>query len=141
MVLYDPSNPNSPNNNNNTNPKNNNTNNQNTNTNNNPSNNNVAPESSSTIKGYPANAYASKVAPGSNGYYVTAGVFGSENNARKLMQRLQSQNIDVNIFKDNSNGMFYVFIMKFSDYEQAQQAKSSGLNGQYSGKLWVKVVE
>jgi type IX secretion system PorP/SprF family membrane protein len=144
MVLYDPSNPNNPNrNNNNTVPANN----QNTNNNNSPSNNgpnnnnNVSPESTSTIKGYPENAYASKVAPGSKGYYVTAGVFGSENNARKLMQRLQSQNIDVNIFKDNANGMFYVFIMKFGNYELADQAKTSGLNGQYNGKLWVKVVE
>lgn len=147
MVLYDPSNPNAPNRNNNQNNNQNTTtpNNQNQNTNQNttqPSNNNnTQPESNSSVKGYPANAYASKVAPGSKGYYVTAGVFGSENNARKLMSKLQSQNIDVNIFKDAGNGMYYVFIMKFANYEQAQSAKDSGLNGQYNGKLWVKVVE
>ena len=108
--------------------------------NNNQNNNNQGPNNSS-IKGYDNNAYASKVQPGSPGYYVTAGVFGSQNNARKLMQRLQNQNIDVNMFRDSQNGMYYVFLMKFRSYDQASQAKDTGLNGQYSGKLWVKVVE
>ncbi len=57
------------------------------------------------------------------------------------MRRLQDQNIDVNMFQDSGNGMYYVFVMKFSSYEQARQAKDSGLNGQYNGKLWIKVVE
>jgi gas vesicle protein len=146
MVLYDPNNPNS-----NRQPVNNqNTNNQNTN-NQQPANNNQQPvnnnntnnnaPNNTTIKGYDNNAYASRVQPGSPGYYVTAGVFGSQNNARKLMQRLQNQNIDVNIFRDAQNGMYYVFLMKFRNYEQAQQARESGLNGQYNGKLWVKVIE
>jgi type IX secretion system PorP/SprF family membrane protein len=143
MVLYDPNDPNNnrpannQNNNMNQQPANNNqqpANNNNNNTNNNAPNN-------TTIKGYDNNAYASRVQPGSPGYYVTAGVFGSQNNARKLMQRLQNQNIDVNIFRDAQNGMYYVFLMKFRNYEEAQQARESGLNGQYNGKLWVKVVE
>lgn len=143
MVLYDPNDPNSnrpANNQQNT----NNQNNQNTQPANNttpPANNNTAPSNNTTIKGYSNDEYASRVQPGSPGYYVTAGVFGSESNARKLMQRLQSQNIDVNIFRDAQNGMYYVFLMKFKSYEKASQAKDSGLNGQYSGKLWVKVVE
>ena len=143
MVLYDPSNPNNPNrnNNNNTNPNSNN-NAPNNNNNNGPSNNNNNPANNNTvIKGYDNQTYPSNVTPGSRGYYVTAGVFGSQNNARKLMTRLQNQNIDVNMFKDAGNGMFYVFVMKFSNYEQAQQAKDSNLNGQYNGKLWIKVVE
>ncbi len=87
------------------------------------------------------NSVYEQVKPGSPGYYVTAGVFGSENNARKLANNLKGQNIDVNVFKDAETGMFYVFLMKFKTYEQARQAKDSGLNGQYNGKLWVKVVE
>jgi type IX secretion system PorP/SprF family membrane protein len=152
MVLYDPNNPNSPANNNNnqnpnTNQQNNNNNNSNggttpvTNPNTNNQNNNNASNNNSSIKGYNNNEYASQVQPGSPGYYVTAGVFGSENNARKLMQRLQNQGIDVNMFRDPQNGMYYVFLMKFDSYNKAGQAKDTGLNGQYSGKLWVKVVE
>jgi hypothetical protein len=37
--------------------------------------------------------------------------------------------------------MYYVYLLKFRSYEEADRAKSSGLNGQYSGKLWIKVVE
>lgn len=107
-----------------------------------PANNNVAnPSNNTSIKGYSENEYASRVQPGSSGYYVTAGVFGGESNARKLMQRLQSQNIDVSIFRDPQNGMYYVFLMKFDTYQKASQAKDSGLNGQYNGKLWVKVLD
>jgi cell division septation protein DedD len=96
---------------------------------------------SGTIKGYDNDSYPSKVQAGSKGYYVTAGVFGSENNAKKLQQNLQSQGVDAGMFKDSSNNMFYVFVMKFGSFEKAQQAKDSGLNGQYNGKLWIKVVE
>ncbi len=148
MVLYDPNNPNNPNANrqnpNNQNPNNNNPNN-NVNPNNqnpnNQNNQNTTPPKNTVIKGYDAQTYPSNVQPGSSGYYVTAGVFGSENNAFKLIKRLEAQGIDVKMFRDSGNGMFYVFVMKFSNYAQAQQAKDSGLNGQYNGKLWVKVVE
>lgn len=141
MTLYDPSkdpNRNNPNNN----PNNNNPSNSNGGTppNNNP--NTTQPSnvntSTSNIKGYNENEYASKVQPGSAGYYVTAGVFGNESNARKLVQRLQGQNIDASMFRDPANGMFYVFLMKFDSYQKASQAKDSNLNGQYNGKLWVK---
>jgi cell division protein FtsN len=81
------------------------------------------------------------VKAGSKGYYVTAGVFGSESNANKLMQNLKNQGVDASMFKDSSNGMYYVFLMKFDSIDKATQAKDSGLNGQYSGKLWVKIVE
>ncbi len=85
--------------------------------------------------------YASRVVPGSPGYYVTAGVFGSENNARRLMQRLQNQGLDVNIFQDRVNNMYYVYLMKFNNYDAADGARNSGLRGRYDGRLWVKIVE
>lgn len=142
MVLYDPNNPN------NNRPVNNQQSTQPNNTtstisteNSQTTNDRNAPSNNTAIKGYDNDAYASRVQPGSRGYYVTAGVFGSESNARKLANNLKNQNIDVNVFKDAETGMFYVFLMKFKTYEQARQAKDSGLNGQYNGKLWVKVVE
>lgn len=93
------------------------------------------------ITGYPTESYASNVQPGSPGYYVTAGVFGSETNAQRLMRRLQGNGLDVNIFRDRVNGMYYVYLMKFNNYESANNARRSNLNGQYSGSLWVKIVE
>lgn len=93
------------------------------------------------VSGYDPSVMAINVQPGSPGYYVTAGVFGSENNARRLMQRLQSRGLDVNIFQDKANGMYYVFLMKFNNYNAADNARTSNLNGQYDGRLWVKIVE
>ncbi|NVK04488.1 MAG: PorP/SprF family type IX secretion system membrane protein [Flavobacteriia bacterium] len=86
-------------------------------------------------------ASARNVEPGSPGYYVTAGVFGSERNARRLMERLQGEGLDVNIFRDSGNSMYYVFLLKFENYNAADQARSSGMNGRYDGRLWVKIVE
>ncbi|NVK28519.1 MAG: PorP/SprF family type IX secretion system membrane protein [Flavobacteriia bacterium] len=93
------------------------------------------------ITGYDDSNYASNVQPGSPGYYVTAGVFGSENNARRLMQRLQNQGLDVNVFQDRVNNMYYVYLMKFNNYNAADAARESNLRGQYNGRLWVKIVE
>ena len=101
---------------------------------------NVQPNTSN-IKGYGNENYARNVQPGSPGYYVVAGVFGNENNAQKLQRRLEGQGVEARYFQDRSNNMFYVYVLKFPNYEQADQAKESNLNGQYNGKLWIKVIE
>lgn len=94
-----------------------------------------------TIKGYRNDEYASNVAPGSPGYYVTAGVYGEQANADRMANSLAKKGISAKVFRDNRNNMFYVYLLKFRNYEGAERAKSTGLNGQYSGKLWIKVVE
>lgn len=94
----------------------------------------------SNIKGYNPNQYAGNVQAGSQGYYVTAGVFGSRNNAVKLQNRLRNQGVASDIFQDPNNSMYYVFLLKFTNYQAAQQARDTGFNGQYGGKLWIKVL-
>ena len=94
----------------------------------------------SNIKGYDPTQYAGNVQAGSQGYYVTAGVFGARNNAAKLQNKLRSQGVGADVFQDPSNNMFYVFLLKFNNYESAKQARESGFNGQYGGKLWIKVL-
>jgi Mg2+ and Co2+ transporter CorA len=96
---------------------------------------------SSTINGYSKEAYASNVAPGSVGYYVTAGVYGEQENADKMVQRLKAQGVQSRTFRDTKNNMVYVYLLKFGSYEEASAARESNLNGQYSGKLWVKVIQ
>lgn len=93
------------------------------------------------IKGYRNDEYANNVAPGSPGYYVTAGVYGEAVNAERMASSLSKKGITAKVFRDNRNNMYYVYLLKFRNYEGADRAKSSGLNGQYSGKLWIKVVE
>ena len=94
----------------------------------------------SIIKGYDSNQYAGNVVAGSSGYYVTAGVYGSVINANKLKARLIKQGVASDVFQDPGNNMYYVFLLKFSTYESAKQAQSSGFNGQYNGKLWIKAI-
>jgi type IX secretion system PorP/SprF family membrane protein len=94
----------------------------------------------SNIKGYDPSQYAGNVQAGSRGYYVTAGVFGSVTNANKLQARLSKQGVASDVFQDPGNNMYYVFLLKFSNYESAKQAQASGFNGQYGGKLWIKAL-
>ena len=94
----------------------------------------------SNSKGYDPNQYAGNVQAGSRGYYVTAGVFGSVTNANKLQARLSKQGVASDVFQDPGNNMYYVFLLKFSNYESAKQAQTSGFNGQYGGKLWIKAL-
>lgn len=101
----------------------------------------AASAGSSAIKGYSKEAYATNVAPGSVGYYVTAGVYGEQENADKMVQRLKAEGVQARTFRDIKNNMVYVYLLKFSSYEEASSARESNLNGQYSGKLWVKVIQ
>jgi hypothetical protein len=94
-----------------------------------------------SINGYSADAYADRVAPGSAGYYVTAGVYGEQENADKMAQKLKAQGISARTFRDPKNKMVYVYLLKFGSYEEASAARQSNLNGQYTGKLWVKVIQ
>lgn len=94
-----------------------------------------------TIKGYSKESYANNVAPGSAGFYVTAGVYGEQENADKMVQKLKAQGIQSRTFRDPKNNMVYVYLLKFGTYEEASTARESSLNGQYPGKLWVKVIQ
>lgn len=91
--------------------------------------------------GYDASNQASNVDPGSPGYYVTAGVYSKRANAEQQVNKLKSQGFNARFFQDSGNNFFYVYLLKFDTYQEADQAKSSRLNGDYQGELWVKIVE
>ncbi len=93
------------------------------------------------VPGFNAANQANNVQPGSQGYYVTAGVFSSQQNAEKMVRKLGSQGLNARYFQDQGNYYYYVYLLKFNNYQQADAAKSSGLNGSYSGDLWIKIVE
>lgn len=128
------------------NPNNNMPNNQaaNNNTNNQGSNTNMNNQSANTNNAgmnYPQENLPANVNPGSSGYYVTAGVFGQQANAQRLANKLASQNIDARVFQDQGNSFYYVYLLKFNSYGEADQAKASKLNGRYSGDLWIKIIK
>ena len=94
-----------------------------------------------SITGYSQSNYANNVVAGSRGYYVTVGVYGQMANAERMATNLSKRGIASRIFQDRNNNMYYVFLMKFANYDAADQAKSTGLNGQYNGRLWIKIVK
>ena len=97
--------------------------------------------SGSVLEGYNTENLATNVAPGSPGFYITTGVFSTQENAEKLQKTLGKKGLDSKLFQDKGNRMFYVYVLKFKTYEEADKAKSTKLNGRFDGKLWVKVVE
>jgi cell division protein FtsN len=93
------------------------------------------------MEGFKAENLAANVAPGSPGFYVTAGVFSTKENATKLQGGLKNKGIPSELFQDKGNSMYYVYILKFKSYEEAEAVKSNRLNGRFDGKLWVKIIE
>lgn len=91
--------------------------------------------------GYAQENYPSNVEPGIRGYYVVAGVYSSEANAVRMVQNITGQGLQARFFRDSSNGFYYVYLLKFDGYREASKAKSTRLNGDYNGELWIKIVE
>lgn len=91
--------------------------------------------------GYPSENLATSVEPGSKGFYVVAGVFSSEANARRQLDNVTGQGLQARFFRDPVNGFYYVYVLKFNNYRDAAKAKASGMNGAYKGELWIKIVE
>jgi type IX secretion system PorP/SprF family membrane protein len=127
------------------NPNNNMPNNQAANNNNNNDNagstNNMNQPANNAGINYPQENLPANVNPGSPGYYVTAGVFGQQANAQRLANKLATQNIDARIFQDPGNSFYYVYLLKFNSYGEADQAKASQLNGRFNGDLWIKILK
>jgi type IX secretion system PorP/SprF family membrane protein len=98
-------------------------------------------ENSNVATNYPAENLPANVNPGSAGYYVTAGVFGQQGNAQRLVNKLATKNIDARIFQDPGNSFYYVYLLKFNSYAEADRAKTSRLNGRHDGDLWIKIIK
>ncbi len=93
------------------------------------------------ISGYYEDNYADKVVPGSSGYYLVSGIYRSSSLANRMKDANQKKNIVSGVFRDKKNNMFYLFLMKFDNPEEAEKAKASGLQNQYRGKLWIKIID
>ncbi len=76
-----------------------------------------------------------------SGYYLTAGVFSNEANARQLANRLSARGFNARYFRDSKNNFYYVYLRGYQTYQEADQAKASKLGGSFDGDLWIKIID
>ena len=75
------------------------------------------------------------------GYYVISGVFGNELNAKKSVKNLNKKGFNSNYFNLAEADLNYVYLKRFSRWQQALSASSSQFNGLYTDTVWIMVVE
>ncbi len=69
-------------------------------------------------------------------FFIIAGSFKSENNARKLVEKLKHSGFDARIADTNKYGMFRVAFTSFSD-EQAAENRLLAIRREHNGDAWI----
>lgn len=75
------------------------------------------------------------------GYYLIAGVFGEELNARRQRDRLKDKGIKASYFRNNHKNAFYVYLGHYTKWQEAISQGKNGFNGQYSKTIWILEVQ
>ena len=73
----------------------------------------------------------------SNGYYLIAGVFGEEANAKRQANILRRKSLKPRIFTASDNGMSYLYLKYTADWREAIKLHKNKLYGKYADKLWI----
>ncbi len=76
-----------------------------------------------------------------NGYYVVANVYKGEHYMNKFIDNLNDQGISADYIDNPNNGLKYVYLKRYDTWKEALAAHKSGVNGSYSGELWVMNVD
>lgn len=76
-----------------------------------------------------------------NGYYLVAGVFGSNANSKKFVKSLQGKGLNAKAVLHPENGMHYVYVAYATNWREAVSSVTSALNGAYQEKLWIMDVQ
>lgn len=76
-----------------------------------------------------------------SGYYIIAGVFGNQRNAKKSMKKLRKQGFNSAYLKNPSNSLNYVYLERHNSKQDALAAYTSNLNGRYNEAVWVLNIE
>ena len=76
-----------------------------------------------------------------NGYYIISGVYGDENNAKKMANGLKKKGFDADYFPNSKNNLNYTFLEYHENWENAIIPIKSKFNGSFNGKVWILHVE
>ena len=76
-----------------------------------------------------------------NGYYLITDVFKRENYFERGMERLRSQGVEPQYFRNPKDNYIYVYLKRFDTIDEAKQSLFSNVGGTYSGELYILKIE
>lgn len=76
-----------------------------------------------------------------DGYYIVANVYKGEHYLNKFVDKLQADGLEADYIDNPENGLKYVYLERYDSWQEALAAYKSGINGTYSGDLWIMNVD
>lgn len=74
------------------------------------------------------------------GYYIVVNVFNERVNAARFMMKLRQDGLEPDYFINPENNYLYVFLTYYKNKEEAEKAKETKLNNQYSEEMWILTI-
>ena len=72
-----------------------------------------------------------------NGYYVIAGVFSKSRNTKKAIKRFKRKGFEAGSINNPENNLNYLYLEYHEDWQEAINACTSKLNGNYKDDVWI----
>lgn len=72
-----------------------------------------------------------------NGYYLISGVFTDSKKMDKEVNKLSSKGFSSGYFQNPENKLYYLYVHRYNDLDNAVQAVKSKFNNQYRGDVWL----
>jgi len=76
-----------------------------------------------------------------DGYYVVANVYKGGKYMEKFINDMSNQGFAPDYVDNPENGLKYVYLQRYDTWQEALDAHKTGMNGAYTGDLWVMNVD
>ncbi len=76
-----------------------------------------------------------------DGYYIVANVYSAEKYMHQFISALQEDGYNANYVDNVNNGLKYVYINKFSNWQAAADAYQNNLTSGYENELWIMNID
>ncbi|SHI95185.1 PorP/SprF family type IX secretion system membrane protein [Aquimarina spongiae] len=76
-----------------------------------------------------------------NGYYLITNIFKRENYFERGMEKLRSQGLEPQFFRNPKDNYIYVYLKRFDDLDSAKQSLFSNVEGSFSGDLYILKIQ
>ncbi len=75
------------------------------------------------------------------GYYIIANVYKGTHYLNKFVDGLNEKGLDATYFKNPKNGLKYVYLKRYDNWEDAVAAYKSNVEGTYTDDIWIMNVD